>query len=301
MPFGKIETKIWDSLSIRDVDSKHRDSFKLAFIYLLANKHSNPLGYYVLPLPYMADDLEWSTEKAKRVIKMLEQRGLVAYDDTTRIMWVINYLHYHVIKKDQTEISALTVLENLPASKLRKGLYAEVKKEYPTMKFCAYLELLVLDPSLLGDETVTKQTRDGVTSISISKSNSNSQSKSNTNESNQVIDYLNEKANGRFQHSLSSQKHIRARLQAGATVEDCCLIIDHKIKWLHDEEMAEYLRPETLFCPSHFEGYLAAAIRWDQNGRQRTKKEKLARNKAIAKAGSALYDEEALGDGDGNS
>ena len=90
------------------------------------------------------------------------------------------------------------------------------------------------------------------------------------------------------------------------------VVLDPKLKWLYDEEMAEYLRPETLFCPSHFEGYLAAAIRWDQNGRQRTKKEKLARNKAIAKAGSALYDkqhngvppemiEETPGDGDGNS
>jgi len=125
---------------------------------------------------------------------------------------------------------------------------------------------------------------------------------------NQVIDYLNEKANTRFQHSVQSQKHIRARLQAGATVEDCCLIIDHKLKWLHDEDMAEYLRPITLFSSSKFEGYLTAAIRWDQNGRRRTKEEKLARNKAIAKMGSALYDtqhneappemiEEALGDG----
>ncbi|MCK4792040.1 MAG: hypothetical protein KAV87_50385 [Desulfobacteraceae bacterium] len=178
MPFGKIETKVWDSLSIRGVDPKHRDSFKLAFIYLLANKHSNPLGYYILPLPYMADDLEWSTQKARKMIRMLERRGLVAYDDTTRIMWVINYLQYHIVKRNQTEISALATLENMPLSKLTKGLYAAVKKEYPTMKFCSYLELLVSDPSLLGNGMDTERTQDSV--LSISKSISNSESKSNS-------------------------------------------------------------------------------------------------------------------------
>ena len=56
--------------------------------------------------------------------------------------------------------------------------------------------------------------------------------------------------------------------------------------------MAEYLRPSTLFRPSHFEEYLAAAISWNDNGRKRTEGEKLARNKAIAAAGSKLYDQE---------
>jgi len=174
--FGKIETKIWDSLAILGLS----DSCKLAFIYLLANKHqiSNPLGYYILPMPYMANDLEWSVDKTKKIIKRLEQRGLVAYDSTTKIMWVINYLDYHTIKKNQTERSALASLKNMPLSKLARGLYARVKKEYPTMEFCSYLELLVSDPLLFGNETVTKQTRDGVTSISISKSNSQSNSNS---------------------------------------------------------------------------------------------------------------------------
>jgi len=45
-------------------------------------------------------------------------------------------------------------------------------------------------------------------------------------------------------------------------------------------------------------GYLTAAQRWDQNGRKRTKEEKLARNKAIAEMGSALYDGEHGADGE---
>jgi uncharacterized phage protein (TIGR02220 family) len=83
----------------------------------------------------------------------------------------------------------------------------------------------------------------------------------------QVIDYLNSLAGTRYQHSKASRKFIRARIREGATIEDCKLIIEHKVsKWLFDPEMAEYLRPTTLFRPSHFEEYLAASIRWHETG-----------------------------------
>ena len=54
--------------------------------------------------------------------------------------------------------------------------------------------------------------------------------------------------------------HIKARLQEGYTEEDLRLVVQNRVaKWLHDPEQSEYLRPETLFRPSKFEGYLQAA------------------------------------------
>jgi len=173
--FGKIEVGIWDSPKIRALD----DACKLAFIYLIANKHGNVLGYYLLPLPYMADDLGWSIDRVKKVMGKLEAHGFISYDPHTRIVWIRNYLRYHTIKKNQTEISAVEVLKALPRSPLLEGLYAVVKEEYPAMKFCSYLSSLVTESSLWRDETVTDQSPNGDISISISTSRSKSISKSN--------------------------------------------------------------------------------------------------------------------------
>lgn len=101
-----------------------------------------------------------------------------------------------------------------------------------------------------------------------------------------AIDYLNERAGTRFRHSKQSRKYIRARIREGATIEECYLVIDNKAsKWVHDPEMSEYLRPSTLFRPSHFEEYLSVAIRWHEGGRVRTEHEKLAGAKALAERG----------------
>jgi len=105
-----------------------------------------------------------------------------------------------------------------------------------------------------------------------------------------VIDYLNAKADTRFRHSTQSRKSIRARMREGASVDDCCLIIDQRAgMWRHEPVMVEYLRPSTLFRPGHFEEYLASAIRWHEGGRPKTDQEKQARAKALADIGRKAW------------
>ena len=83
-----------------------------------------------------------------------------------------------------------------------------------------------------------------------------------------MIDYLNATAGGRFRHSEVSRKNIRARLDDGAVVDDCKLVIDHKAaQWLGDPEMEPHLNPETLFRPTKYEKNLSAAMKWHEQGR----------------------------------
>ena len=79
----------------------------------------------------------------------------------------------------------------------------------------------------------------------------------------EIIDYLNAKTNSHYQSTAkSTQTKIKARIKEGATVEDFKLIIDIKSsQWMGDPKMEAYLRPETLFAPSHFESYLNEAKR----------------------------------------
>lgn len=72
----------------------------------------------------------------------------------------------------------------------------------------------------------------------------------------EIVDYLNEKAGTRYRPGTpSTKKHIHARLADGYTLDDFRAVIDKKCaEWL-GTEMAQYLRPETLFG-GKFEAYL---------------------------------------------
>ena len=95
---------------------------------------------------------------------------------------------------------------------------------------------------------VTSDVTDNVTP---SKSNSNSDTYK------EIIDYLNEALGSKYQHTTGkTQRCIKARLNEGFTVDDFKVVIDTMAgKWLKDNKMRDYLRPETLFG-TKFESYL---------------------------------------------
>lgn len=73
-----------------------------------------------------------------------------------------------------------------------------------------------------------------------------------------IIEYLNEKIGSNYRPgSKDTVKKIGGRLDEGFTYEDCIKVIDNMVAdWKGDPKMEKYLRPETLFRASKFEGYL---------------------------------------------
>lgn len=73
----------------------------------------------------------------------------------------------------------------------------------------------------------------------------------------EVINLFNNICETNFRHTLANKKVIGARLNEGHTVADCVTVITRKYdQWKADPEMSKYIRIETLFRPSKFEGYL---------------------------------------------
>lgn len=72
----------------------------------------------------------------------------------------------------------------------------------------------------------------------------------------EIIAYLNEKTSSRYRTTESTKKLIHARFQEGFTKEDCFKVIDNKVSSWKNTEWEKFLRPETLFCASKFQGYL---------------------------------------------
>ena len=89
-----------------------------------------------------------------------------------------------------------------------------------------------------------------------------------TDQAKQVLTYLNHVTSSRYQVSTTSLQNIRARIGEGFTVEELSLVVDYcNAKWSDDLTMAAYLRPQTLFQPTKFPGYLKSANSWANAGR----------------------------------
>ena len=74
---------------------------------------------------------------------------------------------------------------------------------------------------------------------------------------NAVLDYLNAQSGRSFRGSKNDRALIRGRFADGYTFEQMQKVIDLKVEqWGDDEKMARYIRPETLFRASKFDGYL---------------------------------------------
>ena len=72
----------------------------------------------------------------------------------------------------------------------------------------------------------------------------------------EIINYLNQKALKKFKLVDSTKRLIDARLNENFDLDDFYKVIDNQCsKWLKDDKMNDYLRPQTLFG-TKFESYL---------------------------------------------
>jgi len=73
----------------------------------------------------------------------------------------------------------------------------------------------------------------------------------------EVITFLNSTTGSKYRASTKATASIIiARINEGFSVEDIKTVITKKSKEWKGTDMAQYLRPSTLFAPSKFEGYL---------------------------------------------
>ena len=72
----------------------------------------------------------------------------------------------------------------------------------------------------------------------------------------EIIAYLNAKCGTRYKATESTKRIIHERIEEGFTKDDCFKVIDNKVASWKGTEWEKYLRPDTLFRASKFQGYL---------------------------------------------
>lgn len=148
---------------------------------------------------------------------------------------------------NETEISISNKIK-----KLEKNNYIEIEYEKRGCEIVSRkirLKNILIDDKKIFYSTVKKNFKDN----NIISNNINNNINIYCRE---VIDYLNSKTKKHFKYTQNNINKIKTRLNEGFTVEECKIVIDKKTdEWLNNENMNQYLRPETLFG-SKFESYL---------------------------------------------
>lgn len=232
----KISTGVFDDEAFQMIDDMpERDAIELIWFKLLvlAGKQNNHgLFLFKNAIPYTDEMLSSIFHRpintVKLAMKTLEEFHLIeTIDDVYSIPRWDDYQSLDGLekKRERDREYQRKCREN------KKALLEETRKSS--------------DSRLTSDESSY--------SYSYSISNSNSFSESIK----EIIDYLNIKTNKRYTYSNKSiNRYITGRLNDGFTVDDFKTVIDKKYDEWIGTEFEQYLKPTTLFAPSHFEEYL---------------------------------------------
>lgn len=122
--YAKIQTKLWHDPRFRALSERGR----LLFMYLLSCPHRNLEGLFVLPVGYASADLGWEPETVAGTIAETVGQGLIAYDETVALVFIVDSLRYQAPANPNMVTAALNKLEALPDSPLLERFYADAQR-----------------------------------------------------------------------------------------------------------------------------------------------------------------------------
>lgn len=167
--------------------------------------------------------------------------------------------------------------EKSVTNNLKKLLEAGlIRKRTRVVHGCTFNDYAVVEPSSLGGKKVpsageeSSLSRGEESSHHILEIDNASEDASNLHlfqeaadgiPYNEIIGYLNERTGRHYRCVEATKRLIRARLNDGYTLDDFKTVIDKMCRERMGTELEKYLRPATLFAPSHFDDYLNWAVR----------------------------------------
>lgn len=238
--YRSIHTTFWTDTKIADDFSPEDKYFML---YCLTNQYTNIIGCYEISIRQMANDLGYSRDSVESLIKRFkEHHKVIDYDFDTKELFIKNWYKYNWTNSPKLDQPLLNAIKSVKNDTFRNEII-DLYNSRDTVSI----------PYEYGSDTTDTDT------ISITESIT------------EIISYLNSILNTRYRvNNKVTQKHIKARIQEGFTIDDFKVVIDKKVKEWRGSEMEQYLRPETLFG-TKFESYLNAKI--NNQAKQQAKKQ----------------------------
>lgn len=183
----------------------------------------------------------WLTDRAiKTRLKSLEEKGVVLTANLNKSKY--DRTKWYSIDYDVLNNLVQMHSEETSPSKVKKN-HDEKGRNFPIQSEESYQPI---------PKTSTKTSSNNSTK-------NNSSSKDEHIPYKEIIDYLNQKTGAHYKATSSAnQRLIKARFKEGYKLDDFKKVINNKaFEWQHTD-MWQFMRPSTLFSPSHFDDYLNA-------------------------------------------
>ncbi|KAB2493117.1 phage replisome organizer N-terminal domain-containing protein [Bacillus cereus] len=270
----KLSTSMFEDEKIRLIESMpEADTLLIIWIRLLAQAgKTNASGYIFLSknIPYSDEMLATLFNRPIATVRLalqtFQQFGMIEITDDQYIC-ISNW------EKHQN-VDGLERVKQLNAERNRK--YRERKKQQQLSLENKRNENDVRMTSRDGTDIEEDKELDKEKELEIINTSSSDESDTKVPIPYQeILEYLNEKAEKNFNHKAEShRKLIRARWNEGYKVENFKTVIDNKVsQWLgkFDREgkpLNQYLRPSTLFAQKHFDNYLNETVSKPQSNQQ---------------------------------
>lgn len=265
--YRQVQTSFWTDTKVAD-DFTPEDRY--FYLYLFTNPHTNLSGCYEIGVRQMSNETGYSRETIEKLIKrMSEVHCVIVYSQKTKEMLLLNWARYNWTRSDRFRKSLLTEFDHIKNDYFRRylmdlyegknpSLNAVLSKKEDTVSVFSDTISENSDTVCANDITVTVTDTNTVTVNNINTTEGNTVKDIERVEVyKRVIDYLNSKTGRRYNHkSKAVRESINARMKDGYTEDDFYKVIDNKCHEWIGTEREQFLRPSTLFAPSHFDEYL---------------------------------------------
>jgi len=248
--YRKLDPRFWKDEKIRHLSQIE----KLISLYAFTGQ-SNRIGLFSFSPGEAVEDLGLSRQTfAKgfgKVCKILSLGG----DSEARVLYLPTWWKYNHPENPNVLKSILTDLHELPQTPLITEFSSNLRYLSETFHQTFREGLGKPSPKRMPHQEQQQEQEQEQEIGEEASPNSSSPIVEKT------IRRLNELAGTSFRpDSKVTVKHINARISEGYTLEDFEAVLESKWhEWRDNSDMRKFYRPQTLFSPEHFEGYLQAA------------------------------------------
>ena len=271
--YRQVSTAIWTDDIILSMSPEQ----KLLFLYLHTNPYASACGIYKMQLRTMGFQLGLTAAPIESALRGLAAAfpDFVAADWETGEVALLQYPKQILIsaskrvmghvEKEIEKVQSIMLLRLLIAknsASISKPYLAQIRRlqvgEINNSKNYGDVAIIADNQQINGKKEKEKEKEINTAACAALPSPEKTEKHCFVNA---VIDYFNQRTNRGFSPKTeTTRKAINARVADGYTLDDFKAVIDNRADaWSGDEKMREFLRPETLFRPAHFESYLNAA------------------------------------------
>ena len=121
--YRKISVQIWNDEKVRGMS----DEAQLAFFFVLTHPLMTGIGAARLSVPGLSAERRWDVEKGSKAFREVFKEGLLAYDETTCLLWAPNFLKHNKPENPNVVKGWGWIPETLPDCPLKTQVFQSVK------------------------------------------------------------------------------------------------------------------------------------------------------------------------------